>query len=166
MMLQRTRLALSGNQGYEIIRAIGHKTNEDACTRRRNLLGTSHSSFPKELTHLNLGGDYDMELCETMPFCVDWDLWCRLLQLGEPFHVCKKTPCRIPSEQWDQKALTLPNQFADNDFQVHKEYPGKKPCIHFTDADIFIGRIPAKQDALPSAVLLFTFASIQTAACE
>jgi len=126
------------------VRLSGRSAIKQTVRTGRNLLGEPHTVLFRRIDALKLGG-FDMELCKTTPFCIDWDLWCRLLQLGD-LYVCEKTLVAYRVNVGSE-SLNLANQFADNDFRFIKSLQ-ERSLASISDADIFIGRIRSKRDAM------------------
>jgi hypothetical protein len=78
----------------------------------RNLIGEPLTTMFRREDALRLGG-FDPVVYDKLPFCLDWDLWCRLLQLGD---LAVNGPAlgafRVNA---GSESLTLVSKFAEND---------------------------------------------------
>lgn len=130
---QSSALRLSGREAIRKMARAG-----------RNLLGEPVCVFFRRSDALDLGG-FNPEIYRTLPFCLDWDLWCRLLQRGD-LAVCGNTLCAFRVNAGSE-SLTLVKKFADND-RLFIESLKQREMADISRLDLLTGAMGAWRDSL------------------
>jgi glycosyltransferase involved in cell wall biosynthesis len=98
--------------GGHPLRLHGRDATRHMARAGRNLIGEPLTTMFRREDALRLGG-FDPVVYDKLPFCLDWDLWCRLLQLGD---LAVNGPAlgafRVNA---GSESLTLVSKFAEND---------------------------------------------------
>lgn len=111
--------------------------------RGRNLIGEPVSAFFRRSDAIELGC-FSQAIETRFPFCLDWDLWCRLLQRGD-LHVAG-SPLGAFRVNSGSNSLNLVRQFADND-RGYIRYLRENGLADITAEDYWIGGLRAFRDA-------------------
>jgi glycosyltransferase involved in cell wall biosynthesis len=98
--------------GGHPLRLPGREAMRRMARAGRNLIGEPLTTMFRRDDALRLGG-FDPAVYDTLPFCLDWDLWCRLLQLGDlAVNGAALGAFRVNA---GSESLTLVRKFAQND---------------------------------------------------
>lgn len=121
--------------GRDAIRAMAR--------RGRNLIGEPLSTLYRRRDAMELqcfSADIDVQF----PFCLDWDLWCRLLQRGY-LHITGESlgAFRVNA---GSASLSLVDQFARND-REYIRYLRRRGMAELTRFDCWLGAVGAWRDA-------------------
>lgn len=111
--------------------------------RGRNLIGEPLTAFYRRRDALELQC-FSTEIDKKFPFCLDWDLWCRLLQRGD-LHITGESlgAFRVNS---GSASLSLVDQFARND-RDYIRYLRQNGLADLSWFDCWLGAIGALRDA-------------------
>jgi glycosyltransferase involved in cell wall biosynthesis len=63
-------------------RMTGRDATKQMVRAGRNLIGEPLTTMFRREDALGIGG-FDPDVYATLPYCIDWDLWCRLLEKGD-----------------------------------------------------------------------------------
>lgn len=94
------------------LRLTGREAMRRMARAGRNLIGEPLTTMFRRDDALRLGG-FDPAVYATLPFCLDWDFWCRLLQGGDLVINARALGAFRVNE--GSESLTLVGQFARND---------------------------------------------------
>lgn len=135
------------NHGWQTrsraIRMHGRHAVRSMARAGRNLIGEPLTLLFRRRDALSLGG-FDPEVYRRLPFCLDWDLWCRLLQRGD-LHVCANAlgAFRVNA---GSESLTLANHFAKYD-RLFIESLRDRNLAELRPTDVLLGAIRSWRDA-------------------
>jgi glycosyltransferase involved in cell wall biosynthesis len=109
----------------------------------RNLIGEPLAVLFRKQTWMEMGG-FDHEVQQLIPFCLDWDLWCRLLQTGDLF-ITEEVMGAFRVNP-GSASLSLAKHFAESDRAFILRLRNKG-LADLTAWDITVGALRARRDA-------------------
>lgn len=98
--------------GGHQLRLPGREAMRRMARAGRNLIGEPLATMFRRADAVRLGG-FDPAVYASLPFCLDWDFWCRLLQHGDL--VVNARPLGAFRVNEGSESLTLAAGFAKND---------------------------------------------------
>lgn len=108
----------------------------------RNWIGEPVCVFFRTDAAMELGG-FDRRMYPELGFCLDWDLWCRLLQAGD-LVVCARTSVAFRVNAGSE-SLTITREFARHD-QVFMRSLAERRLVDLKPGDLMLGSIRARRD--------------------
>lgn len=127
-----TRLRLSGREAMRRMARAG-----------RNLIGEPLTTMFRRDDAIRLGG-FDPAVYASLPFCLDWDFWCRLLQHGDLVVDARALGAFRVNE--GSESLTLAAGFAKNDRDFIRSLRDRG-MADLSTFDLAIGAARAWRDA-------------------
>ncbi len=109
----------------------------------RNLIGEPLCVLFRKDAFTRAGG-FDSAVQKEIPFCLDWDLWCRLLQTGDLF-VTKETQGAFRVNP-GSASLSMARRFAESDRTFIRRLRDNR-LADLTHFDIAIGSLRSWRDA-------------------
>jgi len=136
-------------------RIAGRSAVRQMARQGRNLIGEPLCVLFRRNTALAVGG-FDPQVQSAIPFCLDWDLWCRLLQTGDLF-ITRATHGAFRVNP-GSASLAMANRFASSD-RIFLRRLREKGLAELTDHDIRLGCFRSWRDAWLRR-LFYTFLAI------
>jgi len=140
----RVRLRAHGWRADEPRRIPGREAIRIMARRGRNTIGEPVTTFFRRRDAVALGC-FSPDIEQRLPFCLDWDLWCRLLQRGDLF-VCPNVLGAFRVNE-GSNSLNLVDQFARND-RDFVAYLQRNGYADISAWDYWLGAMRSRKDAL------------------
>ena len=129
--------------GGKPLRMTGQDAMKQMARAGRNLIGEPLTTMFRRDDALGIGG-FDPAVYEAFPFCLDWDLWCRLLEKGDL--VVNGGALGAFRVNAGSESLTLVGHFADNDRRFITRLRDKG-MADIGAMDLALGSVRAWRDA-------------------
>jgi glycosyltransferase involved in cell wall biosynthesis len=124
-------------------RMTGREAMKQMARAGRNLIGEPLTTMFRREDALGIGG-FDPALYASLPVCIDWDLWCRLLEKGDL--VVNGRALGAIRVNAGSASLTLVGKFAENDRRFIASL-SDKGLANIGAVDIALGSARAWRDA-------------------
>ena len=124
-------------------RVAGREAMRRMARAGRNLIGEPLTTMFRRDDALGIGG-FDPAVYEAIPFCLDWDLWCRLLEKGDL--VVNGGALGAFRVNAGSESLTLVGRFAENDRRFTTRLRDKG-MADIGAMDLALGSVRALRDA-------------------
>ena len=121
----------------------GREAMKQMARAGRNLIGEPLTTMFRREDALGVGG-FDPAVYASLPVCVDWDLWCRLLEKGDL--VVNGGALGAFRVNAGSESLTLVGHFADNDRRFITRLRDKG-MADIGAMDLALGSVRAWRDA-------------------
>lgn len=125
-------------------RVPGREAIRIMARRGRNMIGEPLTTFFRRRDAVDLGC-FSPDIEQRLPFCLDWDLWCRLLQRGD-LYICRDVLGAFRVNE-GSNSLNLVDQFARNDREFVADLR-RNGYAEISAWDCWLGAMHARKDAL------------------